>query len=177
MRTQRRRMVRRAGSRRAASRRGAATVEFALIASAILVPMFVGLTTFSRVFDVDAQLHAAVREGARLAAMDRTDAVPAGQTTNSKIASDIKSFLQSSGIPSQHVDVAIKGPYLPSDPPDFNLPEFDLDSAANDSKLFVVEAKINLSDIYGTSHDPTSTIPNERVARIVFRNGQAAPGN
>lgn len=158
------------------ARRGAATVEFALVASAILLPMYLGLTTFSRVFDVDAQLHAAVREGARLAAMDRAGVVPAGQTTNSKIAADIKAFLQSAGVPSQHVDVAIKGPYVPSDPPDFNLPEFDLDSSANDSKLFVVEAKINLSDIYGTTHDPTSTIPNERVARIVFRNGQAAPG-
>lgn len=162
--------------RQKVDRRGAATVEFALVASAILLPMYIGLTTFSRVFDVDAQLHAAVREGARLAAMDRTGVVPAGQTTNSKIAADIKSFLQSSGIPSQHVNVAIKGPYTPSNPPDFNLPEFDLDSSANDSKLFVVEAKINLSSIYGASHDPTSTIPNERVARIVFRNGQSAAG-
>lgn len=158
------------------ARRGAATVEFALVASAILLPMYVGLTTFSRVFDVDAQLHSAVREGARLAAMDRSGVVPAGQTTNAKVAADIKAFLKSSGIPSQHVEVAIKGPYVPSDPPDFNLPVFDLDAAANDSKLFVVEAKIDLSDIYGTSHDPTSTIPNERIARIVFRNGQAASG-
>lgn len=158
------------------SRRGAATVEFALVASAILLPMYVGLTTFSRVFDVDAQLHAAVREGARLAAMDRTGVVPAGQTTNSKIANDIKSFLESSGIPSEHVDVAIKGPYLPSNPPDFNLPEFDLDCAENDSKLFVVEAKVSLSEVYGATHDPTSTVPDERVARIVFRNGQAASG-
>jgi hypothetical protein len=158
------------------ARRGAATVEFALVASAILLPMYVGLTTFSRVFDVDAQLHAAVREGARLAAMDRAGVVPAGQTTNSKVAADIKAFLKSSGIPSEHVDVAIKGPYVPTDPPDFNLPEFDLDATANDSQLFVVEAKINLTDLYGTTHDPTSTIPNERVARIVFRNGQAAPG-
>jgi hypothetical protein len=165
--------VRQAGNR--VTRRGAATVEFALVASAILLPMYVGLTTFSRVFDVDAQLHAAVREGARLAAMDRAGVVPAGQSTNSKVAADIKAFLKSAGIPSEHVNVAIKGPYVPSDPPDFNLPTFDLDVAANDSKLFVVEAKINLTDLYGTTHDPTSTIPNERVARIVFRNGQAAP--
>ncbi len=68
--------------------------------------------------------------------------VPAGQTTNSKIASDIKAFLESSGIPSSHVDVAIKGPYVPSNPPIFDLPDFDLDSAANDSKLVVVEAKV-----------------------------------
>src|SRR5262245_49115119 len=107
-------------SRRNVSRRGAATVEFALVASAILLPMYVGLTTFSRVFDVDAQLHSAVREGARLAAMDRTGVVSAGQTTNSKITNDIKAFLDSSGIPSEHVDVAIKGPYVPSNPPDFN---------------------------------------------------------
>lgn len=161
--------------RRKSKRKGAATVEFALIASAILLPMYVGLSTFSRVFDVDAQLHAAVREGARLAAMDRTGVVPAGQTTNAKVASDIKSFLNSSGIDGQHVTVSIKGPYVPSNPPDFNLPEFDLDSSSNDSKLFVVEAKVNLNDVYGSSHDPTSTIPSERVARIVFRNGQAAP--
>jgi TadE-like protein len=160
-------------NRSVVSRRGAATVEFALVASAILLPMYVGLSTFSRVFDVDAQLHAAVREGARLAAMDRSGVVPAGQTTNSKVASDIKAFLESSGIPSSHVDVAIKGPYVPSNPPIFDLPEFDLDSVANDSKLFVVEAKVSLSDVYGATHDPTNTIPDTRIARIVFRNGQA----
>lgn len=159
-----------------AVRRGAATVEFALVASAILLPMYVGLSAFSRVFDVDAQLHAAVREGARLAAMDRSGIVPAGQSTNSKISGDIKAFLESSGIPSSHVDVAIKGPYLPSDPPVFDLPTFDLDLPSNDSKLFVVEAKVNLSDIYGATHDPTNTIPDTRIARIVFRNGQASSG-
>ncbi len=36
-------------SRTVVSRRGAATVEFALVASAILLPMYVGLSTFSRV--------------------------------------------------------------------------------------------------------------------------------
>jgi hypothetical protein len=170
------RKTRNAYCRRVSNRRGAATVEFALVASAILLPMYVGLTTFSRVFDVDAQLHAAVREGARLAAMDRNGVVPAGQTTNSKIESDIKAFLDSSGVDSQHVSVAIKGPYLPTNPPNYDLPGFDLDCSDNDSKLFVVEAKVNLTNLYGEAHDPTSTIPNERVARIVFRNGQAAPG-
>lgn len=162
--------------RRAPLRRGAATVEFALIAAAILLPMYVGLAGFARVFDVDAQLHAAVREGARLAAMDRAGAVPPGQTTNSKVASDIKSFLEAAGVPSKHVNVAIKGPYVPSDPPNFDLPSFDLDNPENDSKLFVVEASVKLTDVFGSSHDPTNLIPNQRVARIVFRNGQASTG-
>lgn len=154
-------------------RRGAATVEFALIASAIFMPIYLGLTTFAQVFDVDSQLHAAVREGTRIAAMDRTSAIPPGQTTNSKVISDVKAFLAASGIPSQHVNVAIKGPYVPSDTPSFNLPAFDLDSPANDSKLFVVEASVGLTSLYGAAFDPTGAIPNQRIARLVFRNGQA----
>jgi hypothetical protein len=158
----------------ASNRRGAATVEFALITSAILLPMYIGLSTFARVYDLDAQLHTAVREGARLAAMDRESAIPPGQTVNSKIAGDIKAFLAASGVPSEHVEVAIKGPYVPSDPPDFNLPSLDLESEESDSQLFVVEASVKASEIYGVTHDPTSLIPDKRTARIVFRNGQTS---
>jgi hypothetical protein len=139
------------------------TVEFAFVAPVFLTIML-GVTQVSRLFDVQNQLSVAVREGARLAAMDRSGMLSDGQTTNEKIEQDICNILRANGLPGADADVYIVDPYD-------HMTTFDLDDSANDLKLFELRVELPCSAVSSlaklTSNDTTLT------AKVVFRNARA----
>lgn len=144
-------------------RRGAAAVEFAIIAP-IFVTIALGVSEASRLFEVQNQLAVAAREGARLAAMNRTGLLEDGETTNEKIASDIENYLTASGLPGEDAEVFIV------DPNDHTT-TFDLDASANDLELFEVRVELPYSSITGTGAGGRNDW--RFSAKIVFRNARA----
>lgn len=144
-------------------RRGAAAVEFAVIAP-VFVTIALGVSQASQLFEAQNQLTVAVREGARLAAMDRTGMLEDGQTTNAKVASDIANYLTTNGIPSDQAEVFIVDP---TDHETF----FDLDDPANELELFEVRIELPYSALTNIGR---STADDWNLsAKIVFRNARA----
>lgn len=148
---------------RKASRRAAVAVEFAVIAP-VLLAIVMSLIEMNRAYDAQNLLQTAVREGARFASMDREGMLQEGESTNSKLISDVTNFLASMGLPADAIDVRV----LDADSPE---QAFDLDDPANDMRLFVVEAELMFSEIsnmpVGEAYDYALT------ASITFRNGRA----
>lgn len=144
-------------------RRGAAAVEFAIIAP-VFVTIALGVSEASRLLDAQNQLAVAVREGARLAAMDRTGLLQEGQTTNSKITSDIRNYLTANGLPGELADIYI---VEPAD----HTTLFDLDDPANELELFEVRLELPYSAL--TNVGGSSTSDWSLSAKIVFRNARA----
>ncbi|HRX83206.1 MAG TPA: pilus assembly protein [Pirellulaceae bacterium] len=148
----------------ARKRRGAAAVEFAFVAP-VFITILMGVAEASHLFEAQNQLAVAVREGARLAAMDRNGMLADGQTTNSKIADDIENYLTASGLPGDQADVFIV------DPTDHTT-TFDLDDPVNDLQLFEVRVEVPYSAL--TNAGGSSTNDWNMSAKIVFRNARAA---
>ena len=150
--------------RRTGRSRGAVTVEFAIVAP-VFVTIMMGVSQASRLFDVQNELAVAVREGARLAAMDRTGMLADGQTTNQKIAQDVRNFLSANGLSGSDADVFIVDP-------DDHVTPFDLDEPANDLKLFELRVELPSSTVgslaRATSNDAVFT------SKVVFRNARSA---
>lgn len=150
-------------ARSGASRRGAVAVEFAIVAP-VLVAITLGLLELTRVFDAQNLLEAAAREGARFASIDKEGLLGEGESTNQKLADDVKSFLATNGINADDITVEVK---------DHENPEstFDLDDPANELRLFEVHISIDYSSIsltpVGSGDDYTLT------SKVVFRNGFA----
>ena len=144
-------------------RRGAVAVEFAVIVP-FLVATVLGLIELTRAYDVQNLLETGAREGARFAAMERTDLLQDGQTSNQKLIQDVTNFMVSSGVPAGDVQVVIRDHACPECP-------FDLDDPANDLKLFEVEVSVPFSAV---SYTPVSEA-NDYIlsASITFRNGRA----
>lgn len=145
-------------------RRGAAAVEFAIIAP-IFVTIALGVSQASQLLEAQNQLAVAAREGARLAAMDRTGMLAEGQTTNSKVANDIENYLTANGLPGDQADIFIV------DSSDHTT-SFDLDDSANDLRLFEVRVEMPYSAL--TSAGGSGTEQWRLSAKIVFRNARAA---
>ncbi|MFV2070221.1 MAG: TadE/TadG family type IV pilus assembly protein [Pirellulales bacterium] len=145
-------------------RRGAVTVEFALVAP-IFLTLMLGVSQVSRIFDVQNQLAVAVREGARLAAMDRAGMLADGQTTNQKITQDVRNFLTANGLPGESVDIYIV------DPND-HVSTFQLDEPANDLKLFELRVELPYSAV--SSLAGAASNGAILTAKVVFRNARAA---
>ena len=82
-------MVRRRVRSRGNARRGAVTVEFAVVAP-VFITIILGLTQACRILHAQNALTEAVRDGARVAAMERADFLNPGQTTNQKITQDVR---------------------------------------------------------------------------------------
>jgi Flp pilus assembly protein TadG len=149
-------------TRRPGSRRAAVAVEFAFVAP-VLIGTALGIIELTRAYDAQNLLETATREGARFASMDREGILADGETTNSKLVTDVKNFLASSGIDPSHVQVTVTDAET-GDP-------FDLDAPSNDLKLFKVEISVPYSAI---SYTPVSQSNDfSMVASIVFRNGRA----
>ena len=87
-------------------RRGAVAVEFAFMAP-MLLAIVLGLMELTRVYDAQYLLQTAAREGARFASMDREGMLGDGETSNSKITDDVKTFLASAGMPEGNIQVKI----------------------------------------------------------------------
>jgi len=143
--------------------RGVAAVEFAFIAP-MLLAIALGMIELTRVYDAQYLLQSAAREGARFASMDRDGMLGEGESTNTKLANDVKNLLASSGIPAGDIEVNIL---------DHNEPDetFDLDDPTNDLKLFDVEIVVPYSSV---SYSPVSTVNDyDLTASITFRNGRS----
>lgn len=148
----------------AKDRRGAVTVEMALIAPVFLA-ILLGVTEASRMYEIQNQLSSAIREGSRLAAMDREGYLD-GQSTNQKVVNDVKNLLDAAGVPGSAADVTIK--HHDSDI------DFDLDDPANDLDLFTVTLSISMEDVnvlYGAADSDaymsaSITLRNARTAQV-----------
>ncbi len=149
---------------RKAARRGSVAVEMAMIAPVLLI-ILLGTVETCRMCDVTNRLATAAREGARLAAMDRSDIVAEGQTTNEKILSDIQGFLAASGLPVDQTSVVI----AERDDPDT---EFDMDDPANELRLFQIRVTLP----YSAMNPLAPSLANDYtlVGRVVFRNAQSS---
>jgi Flp pilus assembly protein TadG len=150
-----------------AGRRGAAAVEFAVVAP-ILVTIMMGLIQSGRGYEAKNLLEGAAREGARFAAMDRTKMANTGLTTNQKLATDVKNFLSTNGIPKQNVTVTVKDADHPT-------ADFNLDDPNNDLKLFQVNVSVKYSDVSFTAVSASKDYA--LTASVVFRNARATISN
>ncbi len=141
---------------------GAVAVEFAAVAP-LLLAVVVGLIELTRAYNVQNTLEMAAREGARYAALDRTGLLQSGQTANSKLISDVKSFLATSGINPNDVTVSVVDAVTGS--------TFDLDNPANDLKLFQVCITVPYSKV---SYSPVKHYQASNLSTaLTFRNGRA----
>lgn len=150
-------------SRRSSRRRGVVTVEFAIIAPVFLVTA-IGVFETSRLMEMQNHMLTAVREGARLAAMDRAEVIPSGMTTNQKVEADVLNYLAAAGLDPDDFQVDI----FHQDTNTF----FDLDDDANFLKLFDLELSLNYNELnpllLNDEDDPYFV-----TAKITFRNSQA----
>lgn len=147
-------------------RRGAAAVEFA-----VLVPLFLmlvmGTWEMGTALTAGTKMAAAVREGGRLASMDYSDTLNAGETINAKVVKDIKNFLTASGIPGDDVTVTITHADGENSGEDF-----DLADNGNYLKLFTLTALVNYEDI---STFPLDYMAGQQIeAKLVFRLGRVS---
>ena len=142
------------------ARRAAVTVELALVAPMFLA-ITVGVCEVGRMLDAQNQLAIAAREGARMAAMDRSELLSAGQTTNQKVISDVTGILAAAGLPVDDITIEIV------DPENHTTP-FDLDDPDNQLELIEVRIELPLSAQGGAS----SFLNDEAklTASVVFRN-------
>ena len=144
-------------------RKGAVAVEYAIVAP-VLITLLFGMIQYGRAFEMQNQLQVAAREGARFASMDHTGMLASGQTSNQKVAQEVKNFLATYGINPSDVNVAIKDHASPTS-------DFNLDDPKNDLKLFDVNVSVNYSKV---SMMPVSANNDySLVGKVVFRNGKA----
>jgi hypothetical protein len=149
--------------RRPKSRDGAVAVELAIVAP-VLLAMTLGMVELTAIFDVQNLLETAAREGARFATLDKEGLLKPGETTNSKLLKDVKTFLISNGIDSQDVTVAVKD----HEDPDA---DFDLEDPNNEFRFFEVHV---LVDYLPMSLTPVADGDAFTLTgKIVFRNGMA----
>lgn len=147
---------------RGKSRKGVAAVEFAVVAP-VLLTLVLGLIQWSRAYDVQQELATALRQGARLAGMDKQEVLQPGESTNEKIANDISNFLDACGMQGDRATVSVTHPGT-------NTP-MDLDDPANELKYF--ELSISIPAIATKSADNFIGGDNyDYKAKIVFRNSR-----
>ncbi len=143
-------------------RRGAVTVEFALIAPVFLT-LILGVTEASRLFELQNQLAVAAREGARMAAMDRSGLVNEGTSTNTKVTNDMKNYLQAAGLDPEDLSIQI----VDHDDP---TQAFNLDDPNNSLKYFEVRISIPYGNV---SHMTPPGMEDQQLgAKVVFRNSK-----
>ncbi len=145
-------------------RRGAALVEFAII-SPVILALVLGVVEMGTALEASNKLTSALREGGRLAAMDWTDIVPNGVTPNDKVMTDIKNFLEASGVPSDQVAISMT---FAEGANQGNL--FDLADPDNMNELFQISASIDYSAV---SSFPAHLMSGQTLtASIVLRAGR-----
>lgn len=145
------------------NRRGTATIEFAIVAP-IFVLMLLGLWQASSLYQVQNELSIIVREGARIATLERSEAVPAGMTTNQKVMQDLETLLQVHGYDAEQATITISEV-------DDTSQEFDLDDPTNDMGYFRVTIEYPCLDRLRVQ--PQLLSEYNLSASIVFRNGFA----
>ena len=145
------------------NRAGTATVEFAIVAPVFTI-LLLGLWQASSLYEVQNQLSMIVREGARVATLERSEVVPIGMTTNEKVTSDIRTLLQVHGFDDEQATISITHMNDPDT-------EFDLDDPENDLGYFRVTVEYPCFDKLKIQ---SQIVENYTLsADIVFRNGYA----
>ncbi len=148
--------------RRQQRREGAATVEFAVVAP-VLLTLALGLIQWSNAYDVQQELVTALRQGARLAGMDRQDILQPGESANEKIIADVRNFLDASGMDGDRADVKITSPG--------GTDNFDLDAPENELGYF--ELSISMPMDATTKNSGILGGDNSAYkAKVVFRNAR-----
>lgn len=147
------------------SRRGTVTVEFAFVAPIFIVTLL-GVAEASRALSMQNQLASAAREGARIAAMDRTNFLDEGETANDKLISDVENLLKANGIDpaAGQLQIAI----LDHDDPSQT---FDLDDPNNDYRLFDVRIRLPYNAVTSFSFPGAEEYRFE--ASVTFRNARS----
>ncbi len=148
--------------RREQGREGAATVEFAVVAP-VLLTMALGLIQWSRAYDVQQELVTALRQGARLAGMDRQDVLQPGESTNDKIIADVRNFLDASGMDGDRADVRITSPG--------GSDNFDLDAPENELGYFELSISMPM-DATTQNSGILGGDSSAYTAKVVFRNAR-----
>lgn len=150
-------------------RQGAAAVEMAVV-----LPVFMMLTF--GMLELGSAIHhahimtTAVREGARLAAMDFSAAVPVGSTANEKVISDMRNFLDAGGIPGDETTITITHVGGALDGQDF-----DLEDENNDLKTFRISASVPYEQI---SVSPLNYFAGVNIrANFAFQKGNSQLSN
>jgi hypothetical protein len=147
------------------SRRGTVTVEFAFVAPIFIVTLL-GVAEASRALSMQNQLASAAREGARIAAMDRTNFLDEGETANDKLIDDVRNLLKANGIDPEAGQLQIE--VLDHDNQELT---FDLDDPNNDYRLFDVRIRLPYNAI------TTFTLPGAEEYRfeasVTFRNARS----
>lgn len=146
-------------------RRGTVTVEFAFVAP-IFVVTLLGVAEASRALSIQNQLASAAREGARIAAMDRTDFLDEGETANDKLIQDVENLLKANGIDPDagQLEIAI----LDHDDPSQT---FDLEDPNNDYRLFDVRIRLPYNAMTSFSFPGADEYRFE--AKVTFRNARS----
>lgn len=145
-------------------RRGAVTVEFALIAP-LFVALVMGTIQTGLAITAAQTMTAALREAGRLASMDYSNRLLAGQTINQKVIQDIKNFLTAEGIDGSKVSITITA----ADGASAGA-TFDLGDAANELALFKIRAVVPYSAITSVTFFPHTE--QTISASIVYRKGK-----
>ena len=129
----------------------------------VFLALVLGVTETSRMFEIKNQLAVAAREGARMAAMERSGLVAEGQTTNAKVVQDVKNYLKASGLDPNSINVQIVSHDSPGS-------TFNLDDPANSLKYF--ELKISVPFSAASSICPPDLTDYHLESKIVFRNSK-----
>ena len=144
-------------------RNGAVAVELAIVAP-VLMAMTMGMVELTAIFDAQNLLETAAREGARFATLDKEGLLKPGETSNSKLVNDVKTFLASNGIDAQDVTVVVKD----HEDPDI---DFDLEDPNNEFRFFEVHVLVDyLPKIFAQVADAGDFT---LTSKLVFRNGMA----
>lgn len=131
-----------------------------------MAPVFVVLvlTAAQTSFNVDTThtLYAAIRQAGRIASMDTSERLQAGQDVNQKVITDIRNQLKAEGLPGDQMTIKITTP-------DGSSP-FDLSDSDNDLELFRISIEVPYTavDAVGTF----SPSFEKMQASIVFRKGR-----
>lgn len=131
----------------------------------MLVVVVMGMVEASRVYEMQNLISVAAREGARYGCMDRSGMNTGGQSTNAKIATDVRNYLRAAGLNPDNIEVAITSGYEP-------YTDFDLDDPDNDLKYFRVEVSIPYYDT--CVYPPPGTEELKFRSSVVFRNSRAS---
>ena len=150
-------------NRRARSR-GAVVAEFAIIAPVVTI-FVVGLCEMGQAVCGASKISSAIREGGRIASMDFTGKLEAGQTANEKVEHDVLNFLSANGVDIDGATVSIIHAEGASEGQ-----EFDLASPDNYLQLFTIRVVVPYENV---STAPLSLMPGRNiVSSITFRRGR-----
>ncbi len=138
-------------------------MEFAIVAPFFVV-VLLGTAQVGRMLEVQNELTSAVREGARLASMDRRTLSGSGQTLNQMMEQEVRTYLTLHGLPGDTASVFI------TEVGDLNT-TFDVNNPDNNLRYFQLRVELPYSSV-GRIHLP-GLEGIVLAGEVVFRNSRA----